>query len=544
MDKPGTQPTTGTPLAPGAAKRPKPIRVVRGPDGKVRLVRRGAAAMAALQANIPKVLRIGVIQGARIIEERIIRKRETVFAGQSEKNHFIVAHASVPGRHPLFDLRPGAKGEQYFLTVTPEMTGRVAFPPADGGVIDLAALRTSNKVQSTPKGLQVPLTDGCKGKVVIGDTTMLFQFVVPPPIQPRPQLPASVRGGLFESMELGIVLAVGGSLLAHIGLMCVAMIPDWPKPTLDEILAGDFSPVQLQAVSDEETKPEEDKTDESNKPPEPGQGDQAALDAAEAAAAADAAAAAAAAAETKQGPQRTGPAPERVTIGGVSISQRQLGDLQAKIENTLSLENILGGGAGGPVMGISEQFGGASAAVTGLADALAGAVGTSEGAGGGGSYTTVAGNLVNGPAVGTVGAGGTAPVGPAVVPNRVEATTVETKEIKKGKVRTSGGAPAGGSGRMSADAFRTTLGRKRGAIEACYNNALVRDPTLAGDLTFIIVINQQGSVNVDVERNESSLDAGGVTSCIVGKLRTMNFASSPPTGGDFRVRLPVSFIAP
>jgi hypothetical protein len=234
-----------------------------------------------------------------------------------------------------------------------------------------------------------------------------------------------------------------------------------------------------------------------------------------------------------------------VTIGGQSLSQRQFGDLQAKIENTLSLENILGGGSGGPEMGISEQFGGASAAVTGLADALAGAVGTSDGgAGGGGSYTTVAGNLVEGPAVGSVGAGGTAAVGPAVVPNRVEATKVETKEIKKGKVRTSGGAPAGGSGRMSADAFRTTLGRKRGAIEACYNNALVRDPTLAGDLTFIIVINQQGSVNVDVERNESSLDAAGVTTCIVGKLRTMNFSASPPTGGDFRVRLPVSFIAP
>ena len=373
---------------------------------------------------------------------------------------------------------------------------------------------------------------------------MLFQFVVPPPIQPRPQLPASVRGGLFDSLDLGIVVAIGGSLFAHTALMCVAMIPDWPKPTLDEILAGDFSPVQIQVVNTEEVKaPEEDKSDEGDRPAETGQGDQSA---AEAAAAADAAAAAAAAAaETKQGPQRTGPAPERVTIGGQSISQRQFGELQAKIENTLSLENILGGGSGGPEMGISEQFGGASAAVTGLADALAGAVGTSDGGGGaGGSYTTVAGNLVNGPSVGSVGGGGTAPVGPVVVPNRVEATQVEKQEVKKGKVRTSGGTPAGGTGSMRGSVFASKLQGKRGAIEACYNNALVRDPTLAGDLTFIIVINQQGSVNVDVERNESSLDAAGVTSCIVGKLRTMNFSASPPTGGDFRVRLPVSFIAP
>ena len=90
---------------------------------------------------------------------------------------------------------------------------------------------------------------------------------------------------------------------------------------------------------------------------------------------------------------------------------------------------------------------------------------------------------------------------------------------------------------MSADAFRTTFGRKRTAIEQCYHDALAHDPALAGDLTFIIVINQQGSVGVEVERDNPALSAAGVTGCIAGKLRTMGFASSPPTGGDFRVQL-------
>jgi hypothetical protein len=514
--------------------------VVRGPDGKPRIVRRGAAAFAALQANIPKVLRIGVIQGARIVEERIVRTRETVTVGQSEKNHFVVPHPNVPGRFPLFELRPGAKGQQYFLTFTPEMTGRVAFPQADGGVMDLATIRSSNKAAQTPRGVQVGLTDDCKGKVVIGDTTMLFQFVVPPPIQPRPQLPASVRGGWIERLDRGFMISMAVSLVLHIGMLGPTMAVDWPKPTLDDILASDYSPVQIQVVAQEEPPPEDDTTDESET--KTGEGAPTGQEVA----GAETPTVEAPVVATEVKPAGGGPQPERITIGGQSITQRQLGDLQAKIENTLSLENILGGGADGPVMGIGDEFGGSSNAVTGLQEALAGTVGTSEGGGNGagGGYTTLAGNLGEGPAVGTVGAGGTAPVGPVVAPSHVEATKVETQEIKKGKVRTGGGAPAGGTGRMGADVFRATLGRKRGAIESCYNNALVRDPTLAGDLTFIIVINQQGSVNVDVEQNAPALEAAGVTNCIVGKLRTMNFSSSPPQGGDFRVRLPISFIAP
>jgi hypothetical protein len=542
MNKPTVQPLAGTSAAKGVAQRPKPIRVVRGPDGKPRVVRRGAAAMAALQANVPKVLRIGVIQGARIIEERIIRRRETVTVGQSEKNHFVVPHAEVPGRHALFELKPGGpKGEQYFLAATSGMTGRVAFPAADGGVMDLAAIRASKKALPGPNGILVPLTDDCKGKVVIGDTTMLFQFVVPPPIQPRPQLPASVRGGWIERMDPGFMISLGVAIVLHIGMICGTMIPNWPKPTLDEILASDYSPVNIQVVTASETEPEEDKPSDETEP-KPGEGEKTGQEADPNAAPAEVATVEAPVEVKPTGPRTTQPT---VTIGGTTISERALGDIQAKIENTLSLENILGGGQNGPEMGITDQFGGEGGAVAGLQDALAGAVGTSEGGEGGTGYTTMDGNLVaTGPAVGTVGATGTQPTGPAVVPGHVDASKVETKEIKKGKVRTSGGAPAGGSGRMSADVFRTTLGRKRGAIEACYNNALVRDPTLAGDLTFVIVINQQGSVSVDTERDAAALSAAGVTGCIVGKLRSMNFTSSPPQGGDFRVRLPISFIAP
>ena len=513
------------------------------------MIRRGAAALAALQAAVPKVLRIGVIQGARIIEERIIRQRETVTVGQSEKNHFVTPDASVPGRFPLFDLRPGAKGDQYFLTMTAEMTGRVAFPAADGGVMDLAAIRASKKALPGPKGTQVALTDDCKGRVVVGDTTMLFQFVVPPPIQPRPQLPASVRGGWIARMDPGFLFSLGASCGLHVAMFCAALIPNWPKPTLDEILASDYSPANIQVVTAGEMVPEEEENDEGEK--KPGEGETTATGKETApteGATGEATAEVVATTEVKPqgGPQ--GPRPDRVSIGGESLSQGQIASIGAKVENSLNLENLLGGGGDGPVMGIGAEFGGEGGAVTGLDAALAGAAGTTEGSGGGG-YGTVDGNYIQGgPTVGEIGGtpGGEGPgaTGPAVVPSHTEVAKVEKAEIKKGKVRPGRTSPVGGSGRMTGSVFTQKLGQKRGAIEACYNNALSRDPTLSGDLTFVVTINLQGSVSVDVEQNNGSLDAAGVTSCIAGRLRSLNFTSSPPEGGDVRVRVPISFIAP
>jgi hypothetical protein len=47
-----------------------------------------------------------------------------------------------------------------------------------------------------------------------------------------------------------------------------------------------------------------------------------------------------------------------------------------------------------------------------------------------------------------------------------------------------------------------------------------------------------------VTQNDQRLSVAGVTACIEQRLGTMNFAASPPVGGEFRVRLPLSFIAP
>ena len=49
------------------------------------------AVMRAVAATGPKVLRIGVVQGGRVLEERIIKQRSHVTVGPSEKNLFVIA---------------------------------------------------------------------------------------------------------------------------------------------------------------------------------------------------------------------------------------------------------------------------------------------------------------------------------------------------------------------------------------------------------------------------------------------------------------------
>src|SRR6187397_2006124 len=102
-------------------------------------------AMQAVQNRPtgPKVLRIALMRGGqggqgsgKIVEERIIRKRETVTVGSSEKYQFIIAAPGLSSRFELFQL----VGTDYILNFTDDMRGRVSLA---GGVQDLVELRSS-----------------------------------------------------------------------------------------------------------------------------------------------------------------------------------------------------------------------------------------------------------------------------------------------------------------------------------------------------------------------------------------------------------------
>src|SRR3954451_13781491 len=186
------------------------------------------AVMRAMpQMTGPKVLRIGLVQGGKVIEERVIKQRTHVTVGPSEKSMFVVPSQSVPPNFRLFELI----GKEYHLNFLDGMSGRVALQT---GITDLNALRGQAK-RSAQGAYQVRLTEDARGKVVVGETTFLFQFVAPPPVQPKPQLPVSVKSGLSSQIDWTMRIIAAFSFLFHFG-MVGAIYSDWMDPVVDDEL--------------------------------------------------------------------------------------------------------------------------------------------------------------------------------------------------------------------------------------------------------------------------------------------------------------------
>ena len=205
-----------------------------------------AVMRAMQQATGPKVLRIGLVAAGRILEERIVKQRTSVTVGPSEKSTFVV-QANLPVQFKLFELIGG----DYYLNFLDGMTGRIALAT---GITDLAALK--GQAKRVGPAYQVRLTEEARGKIVIGEITFLFQFVAPPPVQPRPQLPLSVKGGVASQIDWSLTIIAAFSFLLHFGLVG-AMYSDWMDPVVnDDITAGLLDMVQRTVPPPTETAEE------------------------------------------------------------------------------------------------------------------------------------------------------------------------------------------------------------------------------------------------------------------------------------------------
>jgi hypothetical protein len=177
-------------------------------------------AMRALRTSGPRVLRIGVVQRGQITEERVVRDRASVTVGPHEGSTFVV-DAAVPPRFQLFERA----GEGYVLNVVDGMSGRIALST---GVVEVSSHPGSAR--------RIRLDDESRGKVTLGDTTLLFQFVTPPPPATQPRLPLSVKNGAFSQIDWTLAVVAAFSFLLHFGLVG-GMYSDWGDGVVDD----DFS---------------------------------------------------------------------------------------------------------------------------------------------------------------------------------------------------------------------------------------------------------------------------------------------------------------
>jgi hypothetical protein len=101
---------------------------------------------------------------------------------------------------------------KYYLRFLGKMDGRLS--DSGGQVNTLDALK-SHGAQNHGSYFQVPLTESARGKLSMGDLTILFQFVTEPPRQPKPMLPASVRGTFADRFDPRLSVIMGASIIVH-----------------------------------------------------------------------------------------------------------------------------------------------------------------------------------------------------------------------------------------------------------------------------------------------------------------------------------------
>jgi hypothetical protein len=105
--------------------------------------------------------------------------------------------------------------------------------------------------------------------------------------------------------------------------------------------------------------------------------------------------------------------------------------------------------------------------------------------------------------------------------------------------RVSGaGSRLGGQGSIDRAAVQRVILSHQGQIAACYERALLRDPTLAGRVVMAWSITPSGGVG-NVSVGQSSLSNSAVTSCISAAIRGWRFPQ--PSGGSVTVTFPYVF---
>ncbi len=169
----------------------------------------------------PKVLRIGLVQSGRVVEERIMKQRATVSIGPSESATFVMSKTQD------LDLFQRV-GDGYVLNFTHEMTGRMV---CEDGVKDLAVLRA--RATRVGRTYQLVLGEDSRGKVVVGESTFLFQFVDPPPAAARAQLPLSVKATFGSQIDWALTMIAAFSFMLHFGAIG-AMYSDWSDHVVNE----------------------------------------------------------------------------------------------------------------------------------------------------------------------------------------------------------------------------------------------------------------------------------------------------------------------
>jgi hypothetical protein len=420
------------------------------------------------QVATSKILRVALIQGAKITEDRTLKRRANVTVGQDPKNTFVVPVSNLPAAFTLFEFLNGV----YSLVFTEQMDGKVKVGDSD---LSFAALREQNLAKKRGSVYVLQLNDSMKGRVAVGEVSLLFQFVTPPPEPPRPELPPTIKGGALAGVDQFFFLILGVSLFIHFSgasfIACQPM-PEERELSLDELpdrFAKVMMPVKVEKPPEPEKKPTEEAKDDKKEEKKVEKKAEKPMDEA-----------------AKKAAMQKAVASKGLLkiLGSAGMKGSAFDDVLGTGTGGQDIANALNG-AGGVGVATAENSGGPKGGGTGTAASI-GELGTSGG-----------GNV-------NLGAKGDAAI----------------------RGRVADAAPEVESGAVDREALNRYVKARKAAIVACYEKELKRNPTMKGKVVVRFSISTAGrATEIDIEENTLGNDA--VSACIKAIIRTWVFPFKP-----------------
>jgi len=426
-------------------------------------------------ANLPagKNLRLALIQGAKITEDRTLKRRVAVTVGQDARNTFVVPVSNLPSSFTIFEL----VNNVYSLVFTAQMEGKVHVNGVD---MTLQQAVQQGLAKARGSSFVLPLNDQSKGRVSLGEVSLLFQFVTPPPEPPRPELPANVKGNFLAQMDQLFLLVLAVSLTIHFS--GATFIACQPMPEERELSLDELPDRFVKAMMPVEVK----------KPDKPTE-------------------------------VATAPKDDKKKDEGKDKGEKKATSNKAELTKAVAskgLLKVIGADSGGS--GAFEDVLGSSSGVGSIGDALSGASGVG---------VATADSLAGGPHGGGTGkAAGIGDLGTSGG-GKVDLADTGARQIR-GQVRDA--APEVESKDVDREALTRYVRSRTRAIQACYEKELKRNPSLKGKIVIRFSIMPNGRTGeIDIEEN--SLGNEAVASCIRTIVRSWNFPFKPDS------EVPVSY---
>lgn len=424
----------------------------------------------------PKVLRIASLIDGLVCDELHQSSAEAVTAGADVSSQLLLFGPYVPKQHTLFVVQEG----RYVLDLPPRTGGQLVMK---GKAIRVADLwRKQLRADPNSRSLRIQLDPSARGKLDLGETTLLFQFAAPAPVPPKPPFPVEFKPRVStmwtRSDKLTLLCAVL-VLGPYFGWAANKEIDYTIEPEIDDRF---LRVMGLEKPKKKDEPPEEKKDDEEE--------------------------------VLAKEDEKIKPKKEIELVDKKIIETKKYSKEAMDKARGVGIARVLGTyGGEGPgtvfdvIQGTENNLGELFAAGMGqvvLPDS-----------------TEVSAFVPGGEGISAQGA--------VVGVKGVEASGPELAELEK-KERKINSSVKSSTGEVFGDAdkkaVQATIRQRTGALQACYNKALLNNPGLSGKISYTITISVMGTVT-DVRVNEDSLQDAGVQQCTVAKIKGWRFPTTP-----------------